>query len=1023
MGIKKSIVTTIALLGLAAPLAMADPVQPVVVSAVPTAKTPWILDGTVNAVLEVGSVTLAGGTFTQVSAPNGTAATANKLVAFDATGTPLPGFDAGLDGDVYALAPGPSDGTVYVGGQFTTAGGIVSRRVALLDASTGRAIAGFKSAGFDGVVRDLERAGSRLVVGGTFATAGGVAHSGLATLNATTGALDPYLTVQLTEHHNNSGTGAQAPIGAFALDVSPDATKLAVVGNFRKANGADRVQAVLVNLGATATVADWATDAFVPLCSYRSFDTYVRDVAFNPDGRFFVIVTTGGGYAGTYCDSATRWDVGATGTGLAPTWSDVTGGDTLLSVAASGTAVYVGGHQRWLNNPNGIDRAGSGAVARPGLAALDPDSGLPLSWNPGRNPRGMGASALTVTDGNLWVGSDTEWIGNYLYKRPRLAQFRVAGGAAPASDALLSLPGRVFVAGRSGSGTGLSATAFTGTDTGAGGDVPAMGLDWTKVRGAFYAGGQLFYGWSTGTMYRRSFNGAVLGQATELNPYHDPVWMSVDTGSGNTYDGSTVTFYGQLPSITGMTYAGDRIYYTRSGNDGLFWRWFNVDSGVVGANENVLTTSGFGSTKGLFYADGVLYQVTSPTTVVKRSLAGTTLGTGATLTVGSDLGGTATFVGPVPSQPPAAVAGVTCANLVCTVDATRSSDPEGGALTYSWDFGDGTPAQTTATGSHTYADPGSYTIRLTVTDPTGMSGSSTTPVTVKAPPTAPVAAAAADCKDLRCTLDASASTDVNGDALTYSWDFGDGSAAATGITTTHAYAAAGTYTVTLTVTDSTGLSATRAISVVASDPVAEVTHIASTATSGVTSAPAAAVPTDVRSGDLLLLSGTFASGSARPTAPAGWTVAGSTTSNGLTAYIWSKVASAGDAGTTVPVQLRSTVASTLTMSVYRGVSATAPIAQIAFATAWWSAATSPRLTSPGGGVLVEIYGSSSYGTADWSPPSGTTARVESFAEMGTSRSAAIVVDRPTSAGSVGGDRGSVSGLLNSTVAWSIELRR
>lgn len=105
-------------------------------------------------------MTLAGGTFTQVSAPNGTAATANKLVASSAAGTPLPSFDAGLDGDVYALAPGPSDGTVYVGGQFTTAGGIVSRPVALLDASTGRAIAGFKSAGFDGVVRDLERAGS-----------------------------------------------------------------------------------------------------------------------------------------------------------------------------------------------------------------------------------------------------------------------------------------------------------------------------------------------------------------------------------------------------------------------------------------------------------------------------------------------------------------------------------------------------------------------------------------------------------------------------------------------------------------------------------------------------------------------------------------------------------------------------------------------------------------------------------------------------------------------------------------------
>ncbi len=173
MRIARLIVTSATLVGLAVPLAYADPVQPVVVTAVPSAKTPWILDGTVNAVIEVGAITIAGGTFTQVSAPNGTAVAANKIVAFDATGTPLPGFDAGLDGDVYALTPGPTAGTVYVGGQFTNAGGIVTRRVALLDAATGRAIAGFKSAGFDGVVRDFERVGNRLVVGGTFATVGG----------------------------------------------------------------------------------------------------------------------------------------------------------------------------------------------------------------------------------------------------------------------------------------------------------------------------------------------------------------------------------------------------------------------------------------------------------------------------------------------------------------------------------------------------------------------------------------------------------------------------------------------------------------------------------------------------------------------------------------------------------------------------------------------------------------------------------------------------------------------------------
>ena len=45
-----------------------------------------------------------------------------------------------------------------------------------------------------------------------------------------------------------------------------------------------------------------------------------------------------------------------------PTWINWTGGDTLYSVAVTGPAVYVGGHQRWLDNPLGHDSAGPGAV-------------------------------------------------------------------------------------------------------------------------------------------------------------------------------------------------------------------------------------------------------------------------------------------------------------------------------------------------------------------------------------------------------------------------------------------------------------------------------------------------------------------------------------------------------------------------------------------------------------------------------------------------------------------------------------
>jgi PKD repeat protein len=97
---------------------------------------------------------------------------------------------------------------------------------------------------------------------------------------------------------------------------------------------------------------------------------------------------------------------------------------------------------------------------------------------------------------------------------------------------------------------------------------------------------------------------------------------------------------------------------------------------------------------------------------------------------------------PPPSLPPptnhapvAAVAGPYNSETgTITFDGSASSDPDGDALTFAWQFGDGATS-TAKQGTHTYATDGSYTVSLTVTDSKGLSSSAvTTSATVaKAP--------------------------------------------------------------------------------------------------------------------------------------------------------------------------------------------------------------------------------------------------------------------------------------------------
>lgn len=160
-------------------------------------------------------------------------------------------------------------------------------------------------------------------------------------------------------------------------------------------------------------------------------------------------------------------------------------------------------------------------------------------------------------------------------------------------------------------------------------------------------------------------------------------------------------------------------------------------------------------------------------------------------------------------------------NLQASFDASGSVDPDGSIASYTWDFGDGTPAGSAVRTTHAYAGAGSYTVRLTVTDNAGASATTQRVLTVTGPPPPnqpPTASFTQQVTDRRISVDASGSADPDGSISSYAWDFGDGTPPESGVRTAHTYAAAGSYTVRLTVTDDDGATATtsRQVAVAAS---------------------------------------------------------------------------------------------------------------------------------------------------------------------------------------------------------------
>ena len=144
------------------------------------------------------------------------------------------------------------------------------------------------------------------------------------------------------------------------------------------------------------------------------------------------------------------------------------------------------------------------------------------------------------------------------------------------------------------------------------------------------------------------------------------------------------------------------------------------------------------------------------------------------------------------------------APLVVTFDASSSSDSDGIIAAYRWEFGDGTTAAG-KTQTHTYDLPGAYTVVLTITNNDGEEALASQVIQVgQAAITASfVANPTSGEQPLSVDFDASASVDQEGQSITHTWSFGDGSTG-TGEVTRHTYYTAGIYVVRLTVSNENG---------------------------------------------------------------------------------------------------------------------------------------------------------------------------------------------------------------------------
>jgi len=363
-------------------------------------KATWQTNDRVRAIGFSNGVIYLAGQFTAVRPPgtnvgDPSEVARNHAAAFDqATGSLLP-WNPNLNGNVWDLEIAPGGGSVYLGGDFTTAQGMSRSHIVQVNATSGAPTSWNPSV--NGRVRAISASpdGSRVYVGGQFHKVNGTGRNLVAAINTADKSLVSSFNPNVTQVAGNCPPRCPPEVASLAL--SPDGGILYIGGHFGAISGVIRNNAGAVNTSSGAVVA-WNPNVYndINIKNPNQYNVVYGIVVTSQRiyicGDWFRVSGEGSpNLAATFVDSGKR----------DPSWVGETDGGTPACWAAGGL-LYTGGH---FVEANG--------VSRKHVAAFDLTTGALDSWNPGANSdRGLHSLAGPIgASGPIAAGGDFTKIG------------------------------------------------------------------------------------------------------------------------------------------------------------------------------------------------------------------------------------------------------------------------------------------------------------------------------------------------------------------------------------------------------------------------------------------------------------------------------------------------------------------------------------------------------------------------------------------------------------------------------------